>query len=179
MLPPKLPVITYFGYFAVGQDVRHSITLDGDGAVLSQTEGWVPTAELLQALRSRPQLVSGTPAMPSQPRPDLHGIETTLPAFVEGRDRKVHFEANGAIVYEKEGWEPPRDVDGYVRDPGDPWRLLPLWPICALRLATGVRLANCGCVGVIMRCNDPRSPLFGQQVKYGQCAQCKTPEKTP
>ena len=114
---------------------------------------------------------------PTLPRPDLQGVQATLPAFVEGRDRPVHFEPSGAIVYEKENWEPPRDIDGYRRDPQDPWRFLPLWPVCALRLCTGVRLVNCGCIGVIMRCNDPRSTVLGQQVKYSQCAQCKLPEK--
>ncbi len=116
---------------------------------------------------------------PGKSRPDLQGIEATLPPFVEGRDRKVHFEADGAIVYEKQegAWEPPRAIDGYVRDPNNLWRLLPLWPVCALRLCTGVRLVNCGCIGVIMRCNSPRSTVFGQQVKYSQCAQCKVPEK--
>ena len=47
------------------------------------------------------------------PRPDLQGIETTLP-FVEGRDRPVHFALDGSITYAKVVgvWEPPRDIDG-------------------------------------------------------------------
>ena len=116
---------------------------------------------------------------PGQSRSDLQGIEATLPAFVKGRDRKVRFEADGTIVYEKEDgqWEPPRSIDGYVRDPNNFWRFLPLWPVCPLRLGTGVRLVNCGCMGLIMRCNDPRSTAFGRQVTYNQCAQCKLSEK--
>ena len=64
-----------------------------------------------------------------------------------------------------------------MREPNNSWRFLPLWPVCRLRLGTGVRLVNCGCIGLIMRCNDPRSTTFGQQVTYNQCAQCKLPEK--
>ena len=126
-----------------------------------------------------PDMMHRPPTLPilKTPRPDLQSIQTTLPAFVAGRDRPVHFEPDGSIIYDKDGWEPPRDIDGYTRDPQNAWRFLPLWPVCRLRLATGVRLANCGCVGVIMRCNDPRSPVFGQQAAYNQCAGCKPLER--
>ena len=60
-----------------------------------------------------------------------------------------------------------------MRDPNDPWRFLPLWPVCRQRLCTGVRTAVCGCVSVIMRCNNPKSGHFGKQVTYDQCADCK------
>ena len=35
------------------------------------------------------------------PRPDLQAIHSTLPTFVEGRDRPVHFENDGSIIYDK------------------------------------------------------------------------------
>ncbi len=111
---------------------------------------------------------------PGQPRPDLQAIELTLPPYDEGRDRKARFEEDGSIVYEKgEGeWEPPRNVNGYVRDPQNPWRLLPLWLPCRLRMATAFRTAACGCIGLHMRCNQPQAPMFGQQVPYTTCKTC-------
>ncbi len=123
-----------------------------------------------------PDTMRGPSTLPilSTPRPDLQAIQTTLPAFVEGRDRPVRFENDGSIIYDKDGWEPPRDIDGYRRDPQNAWRFLPLWPVCPMRLATGVRLLNCGCVGVIMRCNHPQASTFSQQVTYAQCETCRS-----
>lgn len=104
----------------------------------------------------------------------LADIDKTLPPFVEGRDRPLHIEPDGTIVYDKrEGdWEPPRDIDGYQRDPNDPFRFTPLWKPCALRLQVGVRLANCGCIQVRMRCNNPAAEL-GKNVKYTDCEACQ------
>ncbi len=112
---------------------------------------------------------------PGVPRPDLQAVELTLPPFVEGRDRPVHFEADGSIVYDKaEGdWEPPRDIDGYQRDPTNAWRFLPQWPVCRARIMTAVRLVNCGCIGLITRCNHPQTSTFTQQVFYDQCKGCQ------
>ena len=66
-----------------------------------------------------PQTPDPAAYTPGRPRPDLQAIELTLPPHQEGRDRKVRFEPDGSIVYEKgEGeWEPPRPINGYLRDP--------------------------------------------------------------
>ena len=111
---------------------------------------------------------------PGRPRPDLQAIELTLPPYQEGRDRKVRFEPDGSIVYEKgEGeWEPPRPINGYVRDPNNAWRFLPLWLPCSLRHASAVRLVNCGCVEIIMRCNNPACHLFADRVGHAACKTC-------
>lgn len=104
----------------------------------------------------------------------LSDLDKTLPPFVEGRDRPLHIEPDGTIVYDKRAgdWEPPRDIDGYQRDPNDPFIFHPLWKSCALRLQVGVRLANCGCIQVRMRCNNPAAEL-GKNVKYTDCEACK------
>ena len=161
----KYPIFGHSGFFDPARNTSVSVTLDADGTLLSHTAGWTPSADLLQRLHIQMH----------PPRTDLQGIEATLPPFVEGRDRPIRFALDGTITYDKvEGvWEPPRDLEGYVRDPQDAWRFQPLWPICRLRLCTGVRLAACGCVGVIMRCNNPQSPAFGQQMPYKMCAECK------
>lgn len=106
--------------------------------------------------------------------PDLTTqIEDTLPPYVEGRDRRFHFEPNGTLVYEREegDWEPPRAIDGFKADPEDPWRLRPLWRPCEARLHTAVRFPACGCIGLISRCSEPRG-RFMQRVTFEVCKQC-------
>jgi hypothetical protein len=51
----------------------------------------------------------------------LTNIEATLPPHKEGRDRPMHFEPDGAIVYTKtaDRDEPPKDINGYKRDPNN------------------------------------------------------------
>ena len=111
---------------------------------------------------------------PGRPRPDLQAIELTLPPYQENRDRQVCFEPDGSIVYEKgEGeWEPPRPINGYIRDASNAWRFSPLWLPCSLRHASAVRLVNCGCVEIIMRCNNPACKLFADRVNYAACQTC-------
>jgi hypothetical protein len=111
---------------------------------------------------------------PAKASSSLAAIEATLPPYKEGRDRKVRFEADGTIVYEKEQghWEPPRDINGYQRDPENSWRFIPLWKPCALRHQVGVRYANCGCINIIMRCGHPKCPKFGDRVSHTDCADC-------
>ena len=107
-----------------------------------------------------------------QPRPDLQTIEITLPPHQEGRDRKLTFETDGTIVYEK-GGEEPLDINGYRRDPNDPFRFIPLWLECTLRHAVGVRYAKCGCINIIMRCNNPDAVQFMDRVSHEQCQNCQ------
>lgn len=126
--------------------------------------------------RNRPWIVdhSQPPQTPQTNDPSLAAIEDTLPPYKEGRDRKVRFEPDGTIVYEKEdgNWEPPRDINGYQRDPNDSWRFVPLWKPCRLRHQVGVRYANCGCIGIIMRCNHPASHHFGNRLAHTDCDGC-------
>jgi hypothetical protein len=138
-----------------------------------------PTKELwdrIQAAKPKPPEPAPEPAPtppgPGPVRPDLVAIETSLPPAKEGRDRKLRFESDGTIVYEKDGWEPPREIEGYQRDPENAWRFLPLWNICALRHQIAVRYANCGCIGIITRCNNPQCSVFMQRVSHNQCNQC-------
>jgi len=112
-----------------------------------------------------------TLALPKRSR--LADIESTLPPFKEGRDRQLVFEPDGSIRYEHNGdEEPPRDINGYKRDPNDPFRFIPLWPSCQLRHQVAVRFANCGCIDVIMRCNNPALPQFADRVKHTTCQEC-------
>jgi hypothetical protein len=101
---------------------------------------------------------------------NLEDLQHTLPPYVEGRDRLVLFEADGSIRYPQETGEPPREINGYERV-GD-WSFRPLWPPCALRHGVAIRLALCGCIDIIMRCNNPRCPKFADRVKHTDCLVC-------
>jgi len=101
-------------------------------------------------------------------------LESTLPPYREGRDRKVMFENDGTIVYAKEegDWEPPRDITGYERDANDPWVFRPLWPECLRQHGIAVRKPACGCINVIIRCNNRESPHFREVLKPTDCDAC-------
>jgi len=107
-------------------------------------------------------------------RPDLQAIQDTLSPFKAGRDRKFRIEEDGMIVYEKEEgeWETPKDINGYRRDPNNPWRFIPLWPPCVMRHQIGIRYANCGCINVIMRCNHPEHPKYVDRIGHEDCQAC-------
>jgi hypothetical protein len=107
------------------------------------------------------------------PRPDLVALIATLPPFVEGRDKPMRLELDGSIIYGRtDDWEPPRDIDGYRRDPDDAWHFMPLWPKCIYHSGSTVRYATCGCIGVRMKCNCPECPRFAQFVKCEECLEC-------
>jgi hypothetical protein len=111
-------------------------------------------------------------------RHDLIQLEATLPPYKAGRDRRVQFADDGTILYlEREGdwFEPPREINGYQRDPNDEFRFLPLWPQCVLRVGLAVRYARCGCIEIIMRCNNLKSPHLADRVKWEQCRDCPRP----
>ena len=107
-------------------------------------------------------------------RSDLQAIQASLPKYKPGRDRRFTIESDGSIIYaEEEGeWEPPRDIKGYERDPENPWRFVPLWPVCLKRKPKGKRTGNCGCIQVTMFCKNSDSELFSEEVTHEQCQQC-------
>jgi hypothetical protein len=116
---------------------------------------------------------------PSEPRPDLKAIALSLPVEAPEKiaDRTFKppiFHDDGSIEYPKgeKDWEPPRDINGYVRDPDNKWKFHPLWPVCGLRHQTAFLKANCGCIDVIMRCNNPQAPEFGQRLGHDTCIKC-------
>jgi hypothetical protein len=131
-------------------------------------------------LRPPPQpQTTEAPLPPSVPRPDLAAIELTLPTAdpEEDKERTFHrpiFEANGAITYPKAKgeWEPPQIPTGYIRDPSNKWRLLPLWPPCGLRHGLAFIKPNCGCLQIVMRCNNPQAPAYGHRLDHLNCTAC-------
>ncbi len=106
----------------------------------------------------------------------LTRLEDTLPPYKEDRDRRVQFEDDGSILYpehDRQWAEPPRDINGYQRDPDNPFRFLPLWKECTLRHGIAVRYPQCGCIEIIMRCNNPTATCFGNRITWEECRDCQ------
>lgn len=106
-------------------------------------------------------------------RPDLQAIRASLPRQ-RGKHRKFTIETDGSIIYAQEegDWEPPKDINGYKRDPENPWRFIPLWPKCLRRMPKGTRTKRCGCLQLTMVCDNPASELHTKTVTDAECQQC-------
>ncbi len=107
-------------------------------------------------------------------RLDLQTIQTSLPKRRPGKDRYFEVHGDGSIVYAQEDgeWEPPKDINGYRRDPENPWRFIPLWPKCMKRIPKGTRTQSCGCLQLTMVCDNPTSELHTKIVSDVECQQC-------
>lgn len=92
-----------------------------------------------------------------------------MPAKSFGRVRMF---PGGIVEYAKKGWEPPPDLDGYERDPGNAWRFLPKWTPCKKRIQT-VSMKSCGAMSVLTVCANDKCPLKQQQVSFAQCSACQ------
>jgi len=149
-------------------------TIGPEGTAESVTSYDVPSSEVVAREQKRREVEHFL-----MPRRDLQRIETTLPKYRPGKHRKFQIESDGSIVYEQEEgeWEPPRDINGYQRDPENPWRFTPLWPKCMKRKPIGKRTKSCGCIQVEMKCVHFKSELIGESVTHKQCQQCPVREK--
>ena len=117
---------------------------------------------------------AGEDVQPTLPAPLPQAAIILLPPYKAGRDRKVQIEPDGTILYEiDDKWpEPPKDITGYERDPNNPLRFTSKWLPCHYRIANAVRFANCGCLGIISRCNCPQAAKFADRVDDIICAAC-------
>lgn len=85
---------------------------------------------------------------------------------------RARFQPDGSVIYPKKGNEPPPDLDGFERDPGNAWRFKPLWKSCAHRMQNQY-LKSCGALGIISFCTHPDGPTDNQrEVDYDVCSQC-------
>ena len=99
------------------------------------------------------------------PESHLVMIITTIPEDFT----RVTMQPDGNIEYEKgqDGWEPPRPIDGYVRDPDNQWLFHPIWKSCRWRQYGTVVMQQCQCLDVIARCS-----LTSCWVKSAECSNC-------
>jgi len=94
--------------------------------------------------------------------------------------RAYLIEPDGTIVYAQDDrWEPPRDIEGYKRDPNDAWRFKPQWLPCAWRKYIGKTLPNCGCLGLEVECYAKGTDTYGKQVSYIICKDCQHRQESP
>ena len=114
-----------------------------------------------------------------EPRPDLKAIALTLPVespekIADRTFKPPIFHDDGSIEYPKgeKDWEPPKDINGYARDPDNKWLFHPQWPVCSLRYMAAFLKANCGCIDIIARCNNPKASMFGQRIGPETCIKC-------
>jgi len=98
-----------------------------------------------------------------KPEPFVRGDNVSF-----GRARS---QPDGSIVYPKKGWEPPPPIEGYVRDPGNAWRFVPLWPICGMRQKVMVKKV-CGAISIKMICKCSDCPLFQSDIVLLNCENC-------
>lgn len=78
---------------------------------------------------------------------------------------------DGSLVYPKKGWEPPPEVEGYKRDPGNAWRFIPLWPDCVTR-ARMLQMKRCGSYNVTMVCTNQQCQYAQNPVTLQICQSC-------
>ena len=86
---------------------------------------------------------------------------------------KARRQPDGSVMYVKKGQEPPPDLDGFSRDPQNPWRFIPLWQACDWRYQTQY-LKQCGALAVRTTCRNPDGPTGkGQVVEFNHCQACQ------
>lgn len=87
--------------------------------------------------------------------------------------RRPVVDNDGSIEYPKLSGDtvPPDNIEGYERDPENPWRFTPVWPECVLR-AQGVKLKPNGCIDVAMVCQHPQAEQFSQPIGVDACLSC-------
>jgi hypothetical protein len=81
---------------------------------------------------------------------------------------------DGSVTYAKgDQWEPPREPNGYTRDPENAWRFIPIiWPACTLRTTKTLLKKNCGCWDFDVRCTCAECSLNTQPVTHLDCEKC-------
>lgn len=113
----------------------------------------------------------------------LQDLQLTLPPSdgVRREFQRPVFFADGGLEYPRladDSASPPDDIEGYKRDPQNPWRFHPTWQDCILR-GQGTKLKPNGCIDVAMACNNPHAELFGRPVLAQDCADCPVRKNAP
>lgn len=91
--------------------------------------------------------------------------------YVMGQFGKARTQADRSIVYVRKGVEPPPDIDGYRRDPGNAWRFIPEWQPCTARIQNK-HIKSCGAVGILTICNNEALPIKGKEIDFNTCQNC-------
>lgn len=84
---------------------------------------------------------------------------------------RARMHPDGSVEYARKGSEPPPDLDGFKRDPGNPWKFLPLWLPCTKRIQTQL-LKPCGAISVLTVCANNKCPHKQKAVTFDVCQTC-------
>lgn len=84
---------------------------------------------------------------------------------------RARFQPDGSLIYPKKGFEPPPPIEGYVRDPGNKWKFIPIWPDCSTR-ARMLQLKQCGAYNVIMVCKNAECDKAQLPLAITDCQGC-------
>jgi len=101
--------------------------------------------------------------------------------FIQGAKMsfgRPRVQPDGGLIIAKKGWEPPPPIEGYDRDPNNPWRFTPAWAPCDMRQRIIV-IKSCGATGIKMVCKCPQAPTFQADVKLSICKKCPFKTKKP
>lgn len=104
------------------------------------------------------------PIMVSPYGTGLKCLESTL---LPGTPIVIH--DDGSIEYQPLDTIPP-EINGYIRDEGNPFLFHPLWPQCDMRLH-GTKLVREG-IDVLMICNCDQAEQFKKFVTPAECQSC-------
>ena len=88
-----------------------------------------------------------------------------------GNFGKARVMADGSIVYSQKGHEPPPEIEGFRRDPGNAWRFIKLWKPCIHRIQAQ-KVKPCGAIGLLTICNNEALPCRGSEVTFAECQVC-------
>lgn len=98
----------------------------------------------------------------------------SAPTFIQGINMgfgRARVQADGSILYPKRGWEPPPPMEGFERNPTNPWHFLPKWPECQSRQQVLMQ-KPCGAIDVKMICKNQEAEAFHTDVTVQTCEGC-------
>jgi hypothetical protein len=95
----------------------------------------------------------------------------TVRNIIPQREGMPVVDNEGAIEYPIDR-DPPQLLEGYERKSSNPWRLVPVWSPCQLRMYAVSTREDCNCVNISGVCNHPASEHFTQVVTHAGCQAC-------
>lgn len=105
----------------------------------------------------------------------MHQRRSELAVALAGQKKsfgRARMLPDGSIEYARKGHEPPPELDGFKREPGNPWKFLPVWPKCKKRIQTQ-SMKPCGALSILTVCANGECPLKQQAVSFEQCNGCQ------
>lgn len=84
---------------------------------------------------------------------------------------------DGSIQYPNRGTPPP-EIDGYERDPKNPFRFIPRAAKCVFRQKKP-HVKPCGALTMLYVCGCRDCEIFGERIEYRDCVGCEYKKSPP